>query len=76
MDAGPNIPDFRKMLEGISFTISVATAIYIQEGINQFRKFKAFYNYGQGMYQAEHLIDVLHKPSGGQDGHVINARSQ
>ena len=64
------------MLEGINFTISAATAISNQEGINQFSKFKALSDDGQGMRQAEHLIYVERNPSGGQDSHVINARAQ
>ena len=76
MDAAPDIPAFRKMLEGIGFNISAATMIYNLEGINQFSKLKALSDYGQGMRQDEHLIAVVRKPSGEQDGHVINARTQ
>ena len=76
MDTAPHIPDFRMMLEGISFTISVATAISNQEGINQFSEIKALSDDEQGTRQAEHLIGVVCRLSGGQDGHVINARAQ
>ena len=51
MDAAPDIPVFKMMLEGIGFTISAATAISNQEGINQFSELKAFYDDGQGMRQ-------------------------
>ena len=64
------------MLEGIRFTISAATAISNQEGINQFINLKALSDDRQGVRQSEHLITVERKPSGGQDGHVINARAQ
>ena len=76
MDAAPDVPAFRKMLEGIGFNISAATAISSQEGINQFSELKALSNDRQGMRQAENLIAVVRKPSGGQDGNVINARDQ
>ena len=64
------------MLESIGFTISTATAISNQEGINKFSEFKALSDDGQSMRQAEHLIVVVCKPIGGQDGHVINYRAQ
>ena len=76
MDAAPDIPSFRTMLEGIGFTISAATAISNQEGINQFIKLKALSNDGKGMRQDEQLISVVRKSSGGQDVHVINACAQ
>ena len=76
MDAAPDIPVFKMMLEGIGFTISAATSISNQEGINQSIVIEALSNDGQGMGQAEHLIDVVRKPIEGQDGHVINARAQ
>ena len=61
------------MLEGIGFTISASTEISNQEGIYQFSELKALSDYGNGMRQDEHLIAVVRKPSGEQDGHVINA---
>ena len=76
MDAAPDIPVFKMMLEGIGFTISAATSISNQEGINQSIVIEALSNDGRSMRQAEHLIAVVYKPSGGQDGHVINARAQ
>ena len=39
-------------------------------------KLKALSDDGQSMRQAEHLVSVVHKPSGGQDGHVINYGAQ
>ena len=65
MDADPNIESFRTMLEAIGFTISAATAISNQEGTNQFSELKAFSDDGKSMRQAEHLIAVVRKPSGG-----------
>ena len=76
MDAAPDIPDFRLMLEGIGFTISTATAISNQEGINQFSKLNVLSDDWQCMRQAEHLIAVVRKLNGGQDVHVINAHAQ
>ena len=76
MDAAPNIPVFRTMLEGIVFAISADTDISNQEDINQFSKIKTLSDDGRSMRQAEQLIAVVCKPSGGQDGHVINARAQ
>ena len=76
MDAAPTIPDSRTMFEGIGFTISAATAIYNQEGINQFSELKDLSDDRQGMCQAGNLIAVVRNPSGGQDGHMINALSQ
>ena len=76
VDAATNIPAFRTMLEGIGFTISAATSISNQKGTNQFSKIKALSDDEQGTRQAEHLIDVVCRLSGGQDGHVINARAQ
>ena len=64
------------MLEAIGFTINDATEISNQEGFNQFSELKALYDDGQSIRQAEHLIAVVRKPSGVQDGHVINARDQ
>ena len=64
------------MLEGIGFTISASTEISNQEGIYQFSELKALSDYGNGMRQDEHLIAVVCKPSGEQDGHVINAWTQ
>ena len=63
-------------MEGIGFTIRTATEISNQDGIKQFIKIKALPDDGQGMRQDEHLIDVVLKPTGGHDGHVINARAQ
>ena len=74
MDAAPDIPAFRKMLEGIGFNISAATMIYNLEGINQFSKLKALSDDWQGIRQGKHRIAVVHKLSGGHDVHVINAR--
>ena len=76
MDAAPDIPAFSTMLEGIGFTISAATAISNQGGINQFSELKALSDDGQGVCQTEHLISVVRKPGWGQDGHVINASAQ
>ena len=64
------------MLEGIGFTIRTATDISNQDGIKQFSNIKALPDDGQGMRQDEHLIAVVRKPSGVQDGHVINALAQ
>ena len=64
------------MLEAIGFTISAATAISNQKGVNQFSELKSLSDDGQSMRQAKHLIAVVRKPSVGQDGHVINARAQ
>ena len=64
------------MLEAIGFTINDATEISNQEGFNQFSELQDLYNDGKSMRQAEHLIAVVRKPSGGQDGHMINARTQ
>ena len=76
MDAAPNVPVFRTMLEGIGFAISADTDISNQEGINQFSGLKALSDDRQGMWQAKHLIAVVHKPSGGQGDHVINSRAR
>ena len=76
MDAAPDIAGFRTMLEAIGFTISAATETSNQEGINQFSEIKALSDDRQSIRQIEHLIAVVRKPSGGQDGHVINARAQ
>ena len=76
MDAAPDIPAFRTMLEDIGFTLSADMAISNQEVINQFSELKALSDDGQGMSQAEHLIDVVRKLGGGKDGHVINACTQ
>ena len=76
MDAAPDIPAFGTMLEGIIFTISLSMEIYNQEGINQFGELKAFSNDRKCIHQAENLIDVVRKPSGGKDDHVINSRAQ
>ena len=76
MDAASDIAAFRTILEAIGFTISAVTAISNQEDINQFSKIKTLSDDGRSMRQAEHLIAVVCKPSGGQDGHVINARAQ
>ena len=64
------------MLGAISFTVSMATAISNQDSINQFGELKDLSNDGKSMCQVEHLITVVRKPSGGKDGHVINARAQ
>ena len=73
MDAAPNIPVFRTMLEGIVFAISADTDISNQEDINQFSGLKVLSDDRQGMWQAKHLIAVVHKPIVGQGGHVINS---
>ena len=56
--------------------MSAATAIYNQEGINQFIELKALSDDGKIMHQAKHLIAVVYNPSGVKDGHVINACTQ
>ena len=76
MDAAPDIPSFRTMLEGIGFTISAAMAISNQEGINKFSELKVLSDDGQSRSQAEHLITVVRNPSGGQYVHLINYRAQ
>ena len=76
IDTAPDIAEFSTMLEAIGFTISAATEISNQEGINQFSELKALSDNGHRMRQAEHLIATVHKQSGGQDGHVINGRAQ
>ena len=76
MDAASGIPAFSMMLEGIGFTISATTEISNQEGINQFSNLETLSDDGQGMNQDQHMIAVVRKPSGGQDGHVINAYAQ
>ena len=76
MDAAPNIPVFRTMLEGIVFAISADTDISNQEDINQFSGLKVLSDDRQGMWQAKHLIAVVHKPNVGQGGHVINSRAR
>ena len=76
MDAEPDIATLRTMLEAIGFTISAATAIYNQDGINKFSELKDLSDERQSMLQAKHLITVVRKPSGGQEGHVINVHTQ
>ena len=76
MDAETNIAAFRMMFEAIGFTISADIVISDQRGINKFSELKALSDDGKRMRQDEHLIIVVHKPSGWQDGHVINAHSQ
>ena len=58
MDAEPDIAAVMTMLEAIGFTISAATAISNQEGINRFSEMKAMSDDGQIMRQDEHLVAV------------------